>query len=82
MGFAFVYFMETDEAKEVQISLNGTNINRRIVIKFPVTDPEWEYPQTFSDRTPSSNSLTPLTPQTTPCLIPNTSSDLKEPRRI
>ena len=50
MGFAFVYFVQPEEAKESQMFPNGTDINRgRIIIKFPFTDLEREEPQTFSD---------------------------------
>ena len=55
MGFAFVFFVESTKAKSAQASLNGIKINeRKIVIDFPFTDPEWKETQTFSDTTSSS----------------------------
>ena len=55
MGFAFVFFVESTKAKSAQVSLNGIKINeRKIVIDFPFTDPEWKETQTFSDTTSSS----------------------------
>ena len=78
MGFAFVFFVESTKAKLAQASLNGIKIDeRKIVIDFPFTDPEWKETQTFSDTTSSSNSPKPSSLSTTPLLTPIVSSDLK-----